>query len=163
MCPRARDQIVIVSIYPYETGWRGRFLLPYCLWHFLRPGCWRQKSMCCQRILDSPQTSHSHPDRLHVRFRFFRKNFCLPMKNFLTKINRSNFLRHLYSPWKSQNGCHGEPLKAPPALPGRFSDPPASSMRKDPHLQFHSHIRFFGYNPEWQPRRSAGLFPRNTS
>lgn len=27
-----------------------RFPMLYCLWHFLRLGCWWQKSMCCQRF-----------------------------------------------------------------------------------------------------------------
>ncbi len=39
-----------------------------------------EKSMCCQWFQVSPQTSHLHLDRLHVRFRFFRKSFCFPMK-----------------------------------------------------------------------------------
>ena len=155
---RFRKSDFTLSIYPYGTGWRERFPMLYCPWHFLRLGCWWQKSMCCQWFQYSLQTSHLHLDRLHVRFRFFRKSFCFPMKK-----GRQNFLRHLYFPGQSQNDCSGELLKVTPALPGRFLISLASSMRKGLHLHSHFHTLFFGCNSEWQMNQSAYLFPQNTN
>ena len=153
----AVDQILILSIYPYQTGRRGRFPLLYCRLHFQGPECWWQKNTYCQRFLHSLQTSRLRLDRLHVRFRFCRKNFCLPMKNFPTKICRWILLRHLHFQGRSQNDCCGELLKVPPALSGKFPVLLAASMRQYLRLQSHFHIRFCGYNPEWQINRSAGL------
>ena len=147
-----------VSIYPYGKGWRGRFLMLYRLWHFLRLGCWWQKSMCCQWFQYSLQTSHLHLDRLHVRFRFFHKGFCL-----LKKTSKWHFLRLLHFQGQSQSYCCGELLKVQPALPGKFSASLASSMRKGLRLYSRFRIRFFGYIPEWRINQSAYLFPGNTS